>query len=312
LRVEAPVASGEVWIRDGRIVDAIYGNATGEKAMYRILSIMRGQFVFAPRLDAERERIDLPTDHLLIEAARRGDEIARLRERLPPFDALVRKGIVPAHAEPIEQWILDRLDETRAIDELLDLPGANDLEILSTLARLIETGAATVLDPRGQRVHLADRDEAVVMRAAIARLRRPGLVGPARLGVLSRVPSDVARFARALGSVDEFVAAAHPPIDSGGGAFGSLGVVRIEGTDVELFALPLDAPLRPLWGPLLASARIVLWLDEDLPPDDVAELLRTLEVVAVRAPAGWDRPQGAADAIRATLAQAAPKTPPPR
>ena len=312
LRIEGALATGEVFVSDGRIVDAVYGGATGEKALYRMLAVARGRFVFAPGVEPEVTRIDLPTDHLLMEGARRNDEIARLRETLPPFDALVRPGVPFVDATPLETSILGNLDEPRAIEELLDLSFANDLEVLRSLASLIERGAAVVFDPRGQRVRIVDPVDAVVVRAAIARLRRPGLAGRARLGVVSSTATDIARFARALGSVEEFVAAAHAPVDAGGGALGVLGSVRIEGTDLELFALPNDHPLRPLWGPLLSSARTVLWLDADAPDDEAAALLRALEINAVRVAEGWERPQGAAEAIRAALAHATPKTPPPR
>ncbi len=312
LRVEGPVASGEVWVREGRIVDAVYGGAVGEKALYRVLAVALGRFVFAPGLEPARVRIDLPTDHLLMEAARQADEMGRLHDRLPPVGALVsRAGPVP-RTSPMEQWVLDRLDEPRAIEELLDLAGASDLVVLQAIAALLDRDALRVFDPRGQVVRLCDRDEAVAMRAAVARLRRPGLTGPARLGVLSAEAADVARFGRSLGAVEEFVAAVEAPTEANGGAFGSLGVARIEGTDLELFALPLDPSLRPLWGPLLAPCRVALLLSEEPLDPDVEEALRALEVGLVPAPAGWERPQGAAEAIRAALAKAAPKTPPPR
>lgn len=311
LLVEGPVASGEVWVRAGRIVDAVYGRAVGEKALFRILGIGSGQFVFAPGMEAERARIDAPTDHLLMEAARQDDERERLRERLPPLAALVSLAARPAHVTPMQSWILDRLEEPRAIEELLDLSGAHDIELLEHIAEMLAHGALMVFDPRGEHARVCDPDEAVAMRAAVTRLRRPGLEGPARLGVLAQSLADVARFARALASVEEFVAAPQPVAEAGHGAFGPMGVLRIEGTDLELFALPLDPPLRPLWGALLSSARVVLSLGSGDPADEVEELLRALEVSLVPVPPGWERPKGAAEAMRAMLSQTTPRTPVP-
>lgn len=311
LQVEASGGMGEVWLRDGRIVDANARGAVGEKALYRILAETRGRFVFLPNLTPLRERIDAPTDQLLMEAVRQADEIARLRDVLPPLAALVSLSITPTATSAVATELVARLDEPRAIEELLDLLGHTDLDILGAVRELLEGGALLVFDPRGERVRLCAPEEAVSLRAAALRLRRSGLEGPVRLGVLTGSSADLARFARALSAVEEFVASSQLPAAAGDGAIGSLGVLRLAGADLEVYALPLDASLRPLWGPLLAPARVALFLSDERPPDDVIDVLRTLGVDLVPAPAGWELPSGAAAAVRAALGAVAPLTPVP-
>jgi len=301
LELDAPKAAGLVWVTDGRIVDATFGGVAGEKALYRILGVREGAFVFHPGGAADQQRIDAPTDRLLMEGARQSDEIARLREALPPFGALVSVTVTPRDVSSLAAQIVRRLDEPRSIDELLDRVPAADLDILGAVRELGEAGALLVFDPRSERIRLAGPDEAIAFRAGAHRLRRPGLEGPVRLPVLAATTRDVSRFARALARIDGFVAAAQPPTAAGQSALGPLGVLRLDGTDIELLVVPLDPSLRPLWGPTLDASTTAIVLDEERDPR-VDKLLEILEVSAIRPEPGWDRPAGARQLLRSVLA----------
>ena len=313
LWVDGAAATGEVWVRTGRIVDASYGGVLGEKALYRILSITRGKFVFFPNLEPDRERIDAGTDLLLMEAARQADEMERLREDLPDMAALVSLAFRPEDATSVAREVVENLDEPRAIEELLDLISRPDLEVLAAVRQLMSDGVLLVFDPRGQRVRLCDEDEAIALRAAAGRLRRPGLEGPPRLAVVAASAAEMTRFGRAMSHVQEFVVAAQPPVSAGRGSLGLLGTIRLAGVDLEIFALPLEESLRPLWVPLLAPTQVMLLLtdSEDL-DDNASELLRIYEIRCVPAPTGWERPAGAAEAIRLALGEVTSSTGPMR
>jgi CheY-like chemotaxis protein len=313
LEIAMPSASGVVWVHQGQIVDATFGAVAGEKALYRILANTHGRFVFVPGAEADRVRIDAPVDQLLMEGARQADEIARAREGLPPPGALISVSVAPHDVSPLAHEIVARLDEPRSTDELLDVLGAGDLAVLRALAELGERGALLVFDPRGGKTRLSSPEDAIALRTAAHRLRRPGLDGIIRIGVLAQRAAEISRFARSLSRVEEFVAAPIPPAAAGLGALGALGAMRLDGTDLELFAMPLDASFRPLFGPMLAPARVAILLSEDMPDEDVEPLLRELDVRLVRVPSGWERPSGAAATIRAALAQDGPRSPtPPR
>lgn len=308
LRVETEGALAEVRVHEGRIVDAIFGAAIGEKALFRALSLSAGQFAFLPGVRAPRERIDSSTDWLLMEAARQGDEVARFRTQLPSGGATLGRASSPTVASSAARELLEHLDEPRSIDELVDLMPTPDLEVLRAIAELLALGAVIVLDPRGERVELCDEDAAITLRTAALRLRRPGLEGSPRLAILASRAVDVARFSRALSQVDGFVAAASPAAGAGAGALGQLGTVRLDGVELELFVLPVEAPLRPLWAPFLAPTLAALRLaalDESLAAD-ATELLRSLGVSVLDAPPGWHEPRGAALAIRLALGAITP------
>lgn len=301
LSVEGLESAGSLWVRDGWIVDAVCGLAKGEKGLNRLLTMRQGQFVFHPDVEPRRERISATTDQLLIEAVRRIDELERVAEDLPALVAVLERARAAPELEHVAAAVYEALDEPRAIDELLDLLPEGDLEILRALRELLVSGALSVFDETGRQVDLCDAHEVPALRAAATRLRRPGLEGRARLGVLATSAADVARFARALGAIREFRPEVELPALAGEGAFGPLGVVRLQGFDVELFALPLDVPLRPLLGAALAPAVAALCLFYGEASDELVDLAALVDVRLVPAPAGWELPSGAVAALRSAL-----------
>src|SRR5262249_31985841 len=139
------------------------------------------------------------------------------------------------------------------------------------------------------------------LRAAALKLRPVGHETAARLAVFASSYVAVSRFARALSSVEGFVAEAASPEAAGEGSLGTLGTLRVGGVEVELFALPTDDALRPLWGAFLGPVRAGIWLTDPLPDRGTRELLRALRVDVVQATDGWEHPQGAAETLRAAL-----------
>jgi hypothetical protein len=235
-----------------------------------------------------------------MEAARRVDELARLKRELPPMGAAVALEVMPAEAPPLAKELLAHLVEPRTIEELVDLLPAHDVEVLEALRDLLASGALGVVDVKGK-VLFAEPAEATALRAAMLRLRRPGAEGPIRMGVLAASGADAPRFARAMSAVREFLPSPAAPTRAGEGSFGSLGALRLGGTELELFALPMDPPMRPLWGAMLAAATAVLVLGEAPPDREVEELMRGLDLRIVHVPRGFERPDGALTAVREAL-----------
>jgi len=303
LEVESQgIPPAKIWLSEGNVVDATMGVVTGEKALHRVLDLRKGQFVFHPDRVTKRRRIGTPIDHLLMEAARRSDERAVVLEKLPTLATQVHLALRPTSVEGVSGELLahvvDALDEARSLRELLDVIPQHDLEVLRALERMLSEGALAVYDAV-HRIRFCDQEEMPAMRAAALRLRRSGVEGPVRLGVVGTSES-VTRFARALGGLEEFVPAGEPPAASGDGAFGPLGFVRLGGTDLELFALPSEETLRPWWGTYLAASRAVVLLEPEL-EKELTDLARALDLRLVPAAAGVERPAGAIDTLREAL-----------
>ncbi len=294
LSVESGAFRGHIWVQKGRVVDATCSMVTGEKALFRVLALSEGQFVFYPDRKASRIRIDAPTEHLLMEAVRHVDERKALETELPPFDAqvhvVVRPKFMDQDVAPECDDVMSHLDEPRSILELLDLVPKHDLLVLQAVAKLRRAGALEVYEAV-RRVRFCTDEEVPALRGAALRLRRSGVDGHVRIGVTGSVDA-VTRFARALVGLEEFVAAAEPPAATGIGAFGVLGRLQLSGTEVEMFALPPDLELRPWWGAFLAASRVVIVLDGEVEHAD-------LRLVA--AGPDFDRPTGAVDTLRAAI-----------
>ncbi len=305
LRVEAQGASGEIIVRDGRIVDCAYRGARGDKALYRVLASTSGQFVFMPDVTSGKDTIEASTDMLLMEAVRQADEIKELHAVVPSMGAQIALARKPVDPGEMAQRILTALgEETRGVDEILDAFPESDLQVLAGIKELLEANALVVLEAGLQRAHLCDEDEAVVLRAAALKLRPLGSDGTARLAVLSASSQSLARFARALSSVEGFVSEATAPMPAGRGALGVIGTLRVGGIEVEIFAAPIDPTMRALWGAFLSHVRAAVWLADEAPDDHARDQLRSLRIELTQVTAGWEHPQGAAETIRAALTSA--------
>lgn len=300
LRVESDGAQGDMWLRDGRVVDATQGLATGEKAFYRILGFARGNFHFVPGLTRAETRLKLSTEMLIMEAARRVDETKRLRDLLPSFGTTLGLATGTTIPPGATAEIALALDEPRSIEELLDVLPQHDVEILQGISELLAAKCVAVEDEHAK-LAFCDTDESPALRAAALRLRRGGAEGTARIGVVSARPLELSRFARALGRVREFMPSSESPLTFQDQWLGSLGTVRIAGTHVELLALPWKPALRSLWGAMLAASTTLIVLGEPSDPDSVDGMVRDLDLRMVRSESGHERPAGAIAVVRHAL-----------
>ena len=303
LEVHTPSGVGAIWLSEGRITDAVFGQAIGEKAVYRVLALREGRFAFQPEARSASQRISLAVDYLLMEAVRRVDEAVRVRSELPALTALVYARGTAGHGgpdDPVVAAIRAHLDEPRSIEELLDLVPGHDLETLSAI-RALQLADAIEIDASQGQVAFCAEHEVAAMRAAAIRLRRAGGEGAVRLGVIARNSEDVLRFSRALQSVREFVAAADGTEPAGDALLGGLGSIRFGGTDLELFVLPHDPTYRPLYGALLATARVAMLLGAKPADSALRDLCETLDVRLVHVPRGFEYASGATFAVREAL-----------
>ncbi len=297
VRVQSGLLRAEIWVSAGRVIDATCGLVSGEKALFRVLALGRGQFTFHPDCHPPRSRIDAATEHLLMEAVRHADERAEIERALPPASTQVhltmRPSSLPGFPVTLVAQVVEALDEVRTIGEVLDRVPSHDLEVLRVIKALYDAELVHTYVPV-QRIHLCDEEEVPLYRAAAHRLRRDGVEGPVRLGVAGGAEA-MRRFARALAGIAEFDVAPEPTVAMGTGLFGPLGRLALGGTDVELFAVPLDPELRPFWGVFLAVCRVALVLEEEVEDD---------ALVVVSVADGFDRPAGAAGALREAIGSA--------
>lgn len=137
--------SGTVFFRDGRVIDARLGRASGESAFYRILNISDGTFdlQFVP-VECP-ERIAIATQALLLEGMRRLDEWGRILEQLPGVEVVFELDylrLVDRLSEIPDQvnGLLRLFDGKRNLVAVVEDSDFDDLEALNIISKLYFEG----------------------------------------------------------------------------------------------------------------------------------------------------------------------------
>ncbi|MES1186500.1 MAG: DUF4388 domain-containing protein [Myxococcales bacterium] len=266
LSINTPAGAGEVRIKNGEIVDAVFRRLEREKALYRLLGETDGTFSFVGGIPQFLERIRTSTSTLLMEGMRQLDETARLRQSLA-LDGAALLAIAPPGADTSEAAgrVLETLTTPRTLPELLDEVMLPDLAVLEALASLLEQGLVRRIASSAVRVELADPERMAVLAALAKRAARSGYRGSARVVIaatLQRLVTLMHAIARIADTAvpTEMVPAAPVPY--------ALATLRLGEADLEVVGLPLVEAYAPLWGLVLpgaaALARIELTASEAL------------------------------------------------
>jgi CheY-like chemotaxis protein len=275
LAVEREGEKAEVLLREGRVVDASMGAATGEKALWRLLGRRDGQFAFVPGAVPPEDRIERKVDELVLEGLRQADEVSRLADQLPPpgdhIELSLDPSELPAGLHPVTEEVVALLAQPRAFQEVVDRCKGSDLEAIRAVLALLERGYARRRrgPPPPEAGALLVAHELHALRQRIARGRSSGVqtVGKVVLaggGPLARRGA-LARFQAMPG----FQAITDAPE-----GFGTLGRLALgDGVRVDVVELPGDPERRPLVAPFSAGAVGAIVL---LPADDDEALLAEL------------------------------------
>jgi len=147
--IEHDGQQSRLWCADGDVIDAECGRLIGAPAVYRLLTLERGR-VHADCSPVLRQRtINVSTQALLMEGARRSDECRELRSRLGDMRAVyVPSGPAMApgvEASTMEFAVLRLLDGVRSLEQVVLDSSMPDLETLVHIGKLRERG---LMDPR--------------------------------------------------------------------------------------------------------------------------------------------------------------------
>ena len=144
---EAGGSTGEVYFRDGRIVQACLDKAEGRKALFRLLFWDDARFEMDPlgELPA-REGIRQPTPSVLMDGFTHMDDLRRLRDSLPPETTQFRtrvdleRGKADAALEIRDKAVLMEFQDGITLREVLDASPLEDLEVSRGVLKLMELG----------------------------------------------------------------------------------------------------------------------------------------------------------------------------
>jgi hypothetical protein len=136
---------GTLYFRKGELVHATYKNLTGEEAAYSLLNWKTGRFRFDTTIYPTRRSIEISATNLILEAARRSDELADLQTELPPPDTVLHFANVAGKVDEIhlsaDEWkVLSLVDGRRSIAAICADSEIDEVSTLQIIEKLLGIG----------------------------------------------------------------------------------------------------------------------------------------------------------------------------
>lgn len=171
LRIQSPNDVGVVYFKDGMVVHAKTNNLIGEQAIDSILQWRKGRFVFRPGEETLEKTVELPIQQVILDAARRIDELNKIQRLIPSFDMVPKivevpdVGIEKINLRPEEWKVLAFVDGVLSIREISQRVKLSEFETGRILYGLISSGLVkliqekTVEKPKTEPIPPPDDDE---------------------------------------------------------------------------------------------------------------------------------------------------------
>ncbi|HPR63057.1 MAG TPA: DUF4388 domain-containing protein [Thermoanaerobaculia bacterium] len=133
---------GEIYLREGQIVHAVYLALEGEEAIYALSIWPEGDFHFQPGVEPEKTTIQKSNTNLLMEAARRLDEWRILRKKIPSEDLVPHLIYRPNWQKevilsPYEWSVVTQMDGVKSIGEVSKVLNWSTFDVAKILYGLI-------------------------------------------------------------------------------------------------------------------------------------------------------------------------------
>lgn len=150
LRIQSDDDVGIVYFKNGMVVHAKTNTTKGEIAIDAILSWKKGRFVFNPSEETGQRTVDLPIQQVILEAARRIDEMNKIQKLIPSFEVVVKivevpdAGVEKIHLKPEEWKVLSFVDGSRSIKEIASKVNISEFDTARILYGLISSGLVKI------------------------------------------------------------------------------------------------------------------------------------------------------------------------
>jgi len=154
LRIITVSDVGVVYFKDGMIIHAKTNHYQGEPAIDSILSWEKGQFIFDPKTETTEHTVDMPIQQVMLDAARRIDELNKIQKLIPSFDAVVKivevpnPGVEKIHLRPEEWKVLSFVDGSKTIRQIARKTQLSEFDTARILYGLITSGLASLAAPQ--------------------------------------------------------------------------------------------------------------------------------------------------------------------
>ncbi len=133
---------GEIYLREGQIVHAVYNALHGEDAIYALSIWSDGDFHFQPGVEAEVTTITKSNTNLLMEAARRLDEWKILRKKIPSDSMIPHLNYKPDWQKevilsPYEWSVITQIDGAKSVHAIAEALSWSTFDVAKILYGLI-------------------------------------------------------------------------------------------------------------------------------------------------------------------------------
>ncbi|HEY7124967.1 MAG TPA: DUF4388 domain-containing protein [Ktedonobacterales bacterium] len=137
-------------VAEGEIVHAFADHAQGQEAIYNIFEWKQARFAFYQDLALPTRTVTTSTEHLVLEASRRGDESSDLRNKIPSPRTLIYRA--PSLTDQLpnmrlsmaELRILSVVGRRNTVGDIMKLAGMSELSTMKILDTLISRGMLTI------------------------------------------------------------------------------------------------------------------------------------------------------------------------
>jgi hypothetical protein len=256
--------AGDVRMRDGDVVDAVYVRVEGLKALARLCEERQGRATFFPSTERVVRRMREPTEALVAFVLEHAREVERLTEALGDVDRdtlLSASGSSsPQDQSHVVRLVMQKLRVPATLEEVLDSVPAPDAAVLAALVDIDRLGRLRRMGRVDGRIHLGTVGELPLLRANASRARAPGFQGAGRI-VMAATPSRLAVLSHTIPSLADAIGAkdAQPQVP----VPYLVATIRLgDGVDIDIMALPLVPAYSPLWPLAVAGASVVVRIDQ--------------------------------------------------
>lgn len=146
--LKTPSGEGEIWFKNGALVDASFGKLQAEAAVYRMIRLDKGSFGVQFKSVRRAKAMSSSTQEILLEGLGRLDRWHRFCEQLPSLDEplmadpsyLKREGKNSSPSADVAA-LLRRFKHRKSIRQVLRESRRSDLELLEIISEVYFCGA---------------------------------------------------------------------------------------------------------------------------------------------------------------------------
>ncbi len=168
--------TGELYLKQGRIVHAQVADLVGDEAVYVLASWSSGDFSFTPDAETDRVTVQKSNTRLLMEAAHQHDEWRVLARKIPGLSAVPTlrspEAGRPVTLSPGEWRQIVAIDGRKNIRELARESGNSSFEVAKTIYGLITAGLVEMRPPARERTPLEPGEEKRILGILCTRIRQ--------------------------------------------------------------------------------------------------------------------------------------------